>query len=197
MIVVALPVFALAGWRLDAWAIAAALWVVYLAIGLLLERLALGMDNLGSAGVVAVGRMFRAVALTGVLIAVAVSDSDLGLPAAIVYALAFTVEFGLSLHGVLCEGRRGREVEEALALALGGARARRARPRRSRPTSTRRRSSSSSRGSRSTSGRSTCRSTRAVVYILLGALLSCLIGIVFMRVEAQHVAGTARRRSAR
>jgi 4-hydroxybenzoate polyprenyltransferase len=98
VIIVALPIFALAGWRLDAWAIAAILWVIYLAIGLLLERLALGMDNLGSAGVVAVGRMFRAVALTGVLIAVAVSDSDLGLPAAIVYGLAFTVEFLLSLQ---------------------------------------------------------------------------------------------------
>ena len=32
-----------------------------------------------------------------ILIVVAVSDSDLGLPAAIVYALAFTVEFGMSL----------------------------------------------------------------------------------------------------
>jgi hypothetical protein len=31
------------------------------------------------------------------LIVVAVSDSGLGLPAAIVYALAFTVELGLSL----------------------------------------------------------------------------------------------------
>jgi hypothetical protein len=98
VIVIALPVFLIAGWPLESWGIAAALWLVYLAIGLVLERLALGMDNLGSAGVVAIGRMSRAVALTGILIAVAVSDSNLGLPAAIVYGLAFTVEFVLSLQ---------------------------------------------------------------------------------------------------
>jgi hypothetical protein len=98
VIVIALPVFLIADWPLESWGIAAALWLVYLAIGLVLERLALGMDNLGSAGVVAIGRMSRAVALTGILIAVAVSDSNLGLPAAIVYGLAFTVEFVLSLQ---------------------------------------------------------------------------------------------------
>ena len=41
--------------------------------------------------------MTRAVALVAILIAVAVADSGLGLPAAIVYGLAFTVEFALSL----------------------------------------------------------------------------------------------------
>ncbi len=46
---------------------------------------------------VAVARMGRAVGLVGVLIAIAVSNSDLGLPAAAVYGLAFTVEFVLSL----------------------------------------------------------------------------------------------------
>ena len=54
-------------------------------------------DNLRSAGLVAFGRMTRAVALVTVLIVVAVSDSSLGLPAAVVYALAFTVEFGSTL----------------------------------------------------------------------------------------------------
>jgi hypothetical protein len=93
----ALPVFAVAGWRLAAWAIAAGLWVLYQAIGLLLERLPLGAGNLAAAGVVAFGRMLRAVALVSILIVIAVSNSGLGLPAAIVYALAFTVELGLSL----------------------------------------------------------------------------------------------------
>jgi hypothetical protein len=94
---VALPVFAVAGWRLGAWAIAAGLWVLYQAIGLLLERLPLGAGNLAAAGVVAFGRMLRAVGLVSILIVIAVSNSGLGLPAAIVYALAFTVELGLSL----------------------------------------------------------------------------------------------------
>ncbi len=97
VVVLALPVFAVAGWRLGAWAIAAGLWVVYQVIGLLLERLPLGAGNLAAAGVVAFGRMLRAVGLVSILIVIAVSNSGLGLPAAIVYALAFTVELGLSL----------------------------------------------------------------------------------------------------
>ena len=97
VVVVALPVFLIAGWRLGAWGIAAALWAVYQGIGLLLRRLPLGSDNLAAAGLVAFGRMTRAVALMAVLIVVAVVNSGLGLPAAIVYGLAFTVEFALSL----------------------------------------------------------------------------------------------------
>ena len=97
VVVLALPVFLVAGWSLGAWAIAAGLWVAYQAIGLLLRRVRLGSDNLAAAGLVAFGRMTRAVALLAILIAVAVANSGLGFPAAIVYGLAFTVEFVLSL----------------------------------------------------------------------------------------------------
>ena len=97
VVVAALPVFVVAGWSLAAWGIAAGLWVAYQGIGLLLRRVPLGGDNLAAAGLVAFGRMTRAVALVAILIAVAVADSGLGLPAAIVYGLAFTVEFGMSL----------------------------------------------------------------------------------------------------
>jgi hypothetical protein len=97
VIVGALPVFLIADWRLAGWALAAGLWVAYQAAGMVLQRLPLGMGNLGSAGVVAIGRMLRAVVLAGILIVVAVSDSSLGLRAALVYALAYTVELGLSV----------------------------------------------------------------------------------------------------
>jgi hypothetical protein len=97
VVALALPVFLVAGWPIEAWAIAAALWLAFQLIGEVLERLSLGMDSLASAGVVAFGRLTRAAGLMAILLAVAVSDSDLGLPAAVVYALAFTVEFGLSL----------------------------------------------------------------------------------------------------
>ncbi|MGH3049978.1 MAG: hypothetical protein ACRDLK_07455 [Gaiellaceae bacterium] len=97
VVAVALPVFLVAGWRLAAWGIAAGLWVAFQMVGLFLQRLPLGMGSLASAGVVAFGRMLRAAGLVAILIAVAVSNSDLGLPAAVVYALAFTVEFLLSL----------------------------------------------------------------------------------------------------
>lgn len=97
VVLIALPVFLGAGWRLLAWGIAAALWAAYQGIGLLLRRVPLGSDNLAAAGLVAFGRMTRAVVLLAILIVVAVSNSDLGLPAAVVYGIAFTVEFALSL----------------------------------------------------------------------------------------------------
>ena len=97
VVVVALPVFLIAGWRLAAWGIAAGLWLVFLLIGALLRHLQLGSDNLAAAGLVAFGRMTRAVALVAILIVIAVKDSGLGLPAAVVYAVAFTVELALSL----------------------------------------------------------------------------------------------------
>ena len=93
----ALPVFLVAGWRFGAWVLAAVLWAAGQALALVLQRLPLGMGSLASSGAVAVGRMFRAVAVMVVLLAVTVSDSSLGLPAVIVYALAYTVEFGTSL----------------------------------------------------------------------------------------------------
>jgi hypothetical protein len=97
VVLLALPVFLVAGWRIDAWGIAAGLWAAYQGIGLLLRRVPLGRDNLAAAGLVAFGRMTRAVALVAILIAIAVANADLGLPAAVVYGLAFTVEFALSL----------------------------------------------------------------------------------------------------
>ena len=97
VVLLALPIFVIAGWSLRSWALAAVLWVAFQAIGLLLERLPLGMGSLASAGIVAIGRMLRAAGLVGILIAVSISDSDLGFPAAIVYLIAFTVEFGLSM----------------------------------------------------------------------------------------------------
>lgn len=97
VVLLALPVFLLAGWRIGAWGIAAGLWAAYQLFGLLLRRVPLGSDNLAAAGLVAFGRMTRAVALVAILIVVAVVNSGLGLPAAVVYGLAFTVEFALSL----------------------------------------------------------------------------------------------------
>ena len=97
VIVVALPIFVVAGWPIEAWGIAAGLWAAYQVIGFLLRRVSLGADNLAAAGLVAFGRLTRAVALMAILITIAVANSGLGLPAAVVYGIAFTVEFLLSL----------------------------------------------------------------------------------------------------
>ena len=97
VVVLALPIFLVAGWPLVAWALAAVLWVAAQAFGLLLTRLRLGAANLAASGVVGIGMTFRPVAVMVVVIAVAASDATLGLAAGLVYALAYTAELTLGL----------------------------------------------------------------------------------------------------
>ena len=97
VIALAAPVFAVAGWPLEAWALGASLWLGAQALGLLLSRLPLGADNLAASGVRGVGMMFRPVAVMVVVIAVAASDPEVGVAAGLLYALAYTLELGLSL----------------------------------------------------------------------------------------------------
>jgi hypothetical protein len=97
VIVLGLPVFLLVGWPVGAWGFAALLWAVFQLIGIVLGRLPMGMGTLGTSGVAAFGRMFRVIALMTVLIVVTTRNQDFGLSAALLFALAFTVEFGLSL----------------------------------------------------------------------------------------------------
>jgi hypothetical protein len=62
-----------------------------------LARLPLGADNLAAAGVVGIGMMFRPVAVMVVAIAVAAQDAAVGVAAALLYALAYTLELAVSL----------------------------------------------------------------------------------------------------
>jgi hypothetical protein len=96
VIALALPIYLVAGWDLRAWVIAATLWVGSQAFSYLLAR-AHARGNLVASGAAAFGMMFRAIAVMIVVLAVAVSEPDLGLAAALTYALAYTVELGLSL----------------------------------------------------------------------------------------------------
>jgi hypothetical protein len=95
-IVLALPIYLVAGWRLSAWLLAATLWVAGQAFGFLLVRLR-SIGNLAASGVAAVGMMARAVTVMIVIFIVAVSDPSLALAAALTYAFAYTVELLLSL----------------------------------------------------------------------------------------------------
>ena len=97
VVVLALPVFLIAHWRIGSWGLAAVLWVAGQGVALLLQRLPLGMGSLATSGAVAFGRMLRAVGVMVALIVVTVSDSSLGIPAVAVYAIAYTAEFGSSL----------------------------------------------------------------------------------------------------
>ncbi len=57
----------------------------------------MGLGTLGTTGVAAFGRMFRVIALMTILIVVTTHNEHFGLAAALLFALAFSVEFGLSL----------------------------------------------------------------------------------------------------
>lgn len=97
VILLALPVFLLAGFPFAGWAIAAVLWAGSQALSALLTRLRPETGNLAPAPVLALGMTFRALAVMTVLVAVTVSDTELGLSAALVYALAYTLELGAGL----------------------------------------------------------------------------------------------------
>lgn len=93
----ALAVFLVAGWTVAGWALGAVLWLAAQGITLLLARLRAPMGNLASSGVQAFGMTFKAVGVLVVLVAAAVSSPHLAVAAALVYALAYTMELGLSL----------------------------------------------------------------------------------------------------
>ena len=97
IVLLALPVFLLAGWRLAAWALAAVLWIAVHAIDVLLRKTGAETGNLGAAGVQAFGLFFKLVGLLVVLIAAVVASPALAVGAALTYALAYTFELGLSL----------------------------------------------------------------------------------------------------
>ena len=97
LIALALPVFAVAGWPLRGWLLAAVLWAAALLFSLLLARLPRDPDNLAAAGMRGIGTTSRALLVGIPLVAVTVANQDVGIAAAIVYALAFTVELAVGL----------------------------------------------------------------------------------------------------
>jgi hypothetical protein len=109
VIVVALPIFLLAGWRVSGWAIGAVLWFGSEAFGAVLARMRTRTGNLAAAGVVAFGMLFRAIAVMVVVFAVAVSDKWLGLAAALTYAAGYSAALGLQLVAYYSGPRAGAE----------------------------------------------------------------------------------------
>ena len=96
VLLVALPVFLIAGWRISGWALGAVLWLAMEAFGLLIARLKGRTGSLAAAGVQGFALFFKAIGLLVVLVAVAVSDPHLAVAAALTYVLAYTAELGLS-----------------------------------------------------------------------------------------------------
>jgi hypothetical protein len=97
IIALALPIFAIANWPLQGWALAAVLWLAAELFALLLARLPGSPDNLAAAGMRGIGTTSRALLVGVVLVIVTVSNETVGLAAAILYAIAFTAELGVGL----------------------------------------------------------------------------------------------------
>ncbi|MGZ4360649.1 MAG: hypothetical protein ACXVZW_12840, partial [Gaiellaceae bacterium] len=97
VVALALPVFLIAGWPLAGWALGAVLWVGGELLGLVLARVRAASPGNAASGVMGVGMMFRGIAVMAVLLAVVVSNASVGIAAALVYALAYTLELMLSL----------------------------------------------------------------------------------------------------
>ena len=96
----ALPLFLVAGWRLEGWVLGAVLWAASQALGLVFARVGINEPTLRGSGVVAFGMMARGILLALAAIGVAVTDARLAVAGALVYALAYTTElaFGLTLY---------------------------------------------------------------------------------------------------
>ncbi len=99
VLLLALPVFLVAGWPLEGWGLAAVLWVAVHAIDLFLARARSRADTLRGSGVQAFGLLFKLIAILVVLFAALAAKPHVALAAVLTYALAYTFELGLSLAG--------------------------------------------------------------------------------------------------
>ena len=97
LVVLALPVFVVAGFPLGGWALAAVLWLVGELLGIWLSRLPTGADNLGSSGLVAIAHAFRGIGVIIVLAVVTLANRDVGVAALVVYGLAYSLSLCVSL----------------------------------------------------------------------------------------------------
>ena len=93
----ALPIFLIAGWRIEGWALGALLWAASQVLGLVFARVGINEPTLRGSGLVAFGMMVRGILLALAAIAVAVTDAHLAVAGALVYALAYTTELALGL----------------------------------------------------------------------------------------------------
>ena len=105
VLLLALPVFLVAGWPLEGWALAAVLWFGLHALDLFLARARQRTDTLG-APMQAFGLLFKLIVLLVVLFAAVAANTHVAVAAVVTYALAYTFELGLSLVGYFGAAKR-------------------------------------------------------------------------------------------
>jgi hypothetical protein len=97
VVVLALPVVLAGGFSITGWVLAATLWAAAEALGWWLSRIPTGADNLGTSGLVGVAYAFRGIGAMVVLLVVVAANKPVGVTAAVVYVLAYTISLGISL----------------------------------------------------------------------------------------------------
>ena len=105
VILFALPLFLIVGWSISAWALAAVLWAGIHGLDFVLRRARKDTGNLAASGMQAFGLLFKTLGILVVLFAAAATNPHLALAAALVYALAYTLELGLSVVAYFGAGR--------------------------------------------------------------------------------------------
>jgi hypothetical protein len=105
VVLFALPLFLLLDWNISAWALAAVLWVGIHGLDFILRRARKDTGNLAASGMQTFGLLFKTLGLLVVLFAAAATSPHLALAAALVYALAYTLELGLSMVAYFGAGR--------------------------------------------------------------------------------------------
>jgi hypothetical protein len=97
VVVLLAPIFLIAGWRIEGWALGAVLWAGSQLLGLVFARVGIGEPNLRGSGVVAFGMMGRGILVALAAIAVAVSEPYVAVAGVLVYAAGYTTELGVAL----------------------------------------------------------------------------------------------------
>lgn len=97
VVVMALPIFLIADWRIEGWALGAVLWAAAQMFGLILNKAGIGAPNMRGSGIVAFGMFGRGIVLMMLLIVVASFDPSLALAGALVYAIAYSAELALGV----------------------------------------------------------------------------------------------------
>jgi hypothetical protein len=98
LVALSLPLFVLVGWSVRGWGFGALLWVAGLLLELLFARIGIaGEPSIRGSGVVALGMMSRGIVIMLVAFLVAATNPAVGVAGALLYAAAYTLEFGVFL----------------------------------------------------------------------------------------------------
>jgi len=97
-ILLGLPVFAVAGFPLAGWLLAATLFAAGQTLWFVLTRVVQKPSSTAATGAAGIGMSFRAMAVGIPLVIVTATNVSVGLSATILYAFAYTLELAVALH---------------------------------------------------------------------------------------------------